>query len=140
MQKSGEETPLLGGAQAGGTDAAAQATASADAANELQKLDNLASAQYRAGKYADSEALLRKAHERRVALLGEGHADTLLNLNNLAASLGRLGRHKEAEEAFRAALRGRTLLKGPTHADTLTTLNHLGVLLKQEGSFEEAER
>lgn len=139
MQKRGEETPLLGGAQAGGTDAPAQATAS-DAATELQKLDNLASAQYRAGKYADSEALLRKAHERRVALLGEGHADTLLNLNNLAASLGRLGRHKEAEEAFRAALRGRTLLKGPTHADTLTTLNHLGVLLKQEGSFEEAER
>ena len=130
MEKSAEESPLLGGAS--------QASLSNDT-QELQKLDNLASAQYRAGKYAESESLLRKAYEKRRALLGEQHQDTLLNLNNLAAALGRLGRFKDAEETFRTTLEGRTRLKGPNHADTLTTLNHLGVLMKQQGDLAAAE-
>jgi len=126
MSKGGsEETPLL--ASGGGP------------AEELLKLDNLASAQYRLGKYPEAEDLLRKAHEKRKETLGENHADTLLNLNNLAAALGRLGRFKEAEECFRVALRGRETSKGLTHADTLTTVNHLGVLLKQKGELAQGQ-
>jgi len=128
MSKGSEETPLLGGASGG------------PGGEELSKLDSLASAQYRLGKYAEAEDLLRKAYLKRKSVLGETHPDTLLNLNNLAAALGRLGRFKDAEDSFRLALQGREALKGPNHADTLTTVNHLGVLLKQRGELEQGEK
>jgi tetratricopeptide (TPR) repeat protein len=131
MSGDSEQKPLLGG---GGS------SLSESEAKYLVNLDNLASAQYRNGKYAEAEDLLRKAYVKRKAVLSETHVDTLLNLNNLAASLGRLGRLKEAEECFRGALEGRESLKGKTHADTLTTVNHLGVLLKQQGQLDEAEK
>jgi len=135
MASKGEEAPLLGGASNVGS-----SSNKGPAADELVKLDNLASAQYRLGKYTEAEDLLRKAYLKRKDLLGENHADTLLNLNNLAAALGRLGRFKEAEDNFRQALQGREELKGTTHADTLTTVNHLGVLLKQKGELGQAEK
>lgn len=132
MAQKGEDTPLLSPGDA------VSSLSLSSLSEELVKLDNLASSQYRLGKYVDAEELLRKAYNKRKSSLGENHADTLLNLNNLAASLGRLGRFKEAEESFREALKGRETLKGPNHADTLTTVNHLGVLLKQQGNFDEA--
>jgi tetratricopeptide (TPR) repeat protein len=87
----------------------------------LQKIDGLASAQYRLGKYGEAEELLKKAYDIRVKELSEAHADTLVTLNNLAAAQGRLGKFQDAEDNFKKALTGRDKTLGAKHCDTLIT-------------------
>lgn len=109
-----------------------------DVAENLRKLDTLAAAQYKAGKYLEAQSLLRNALATRVETLGETHPDTLLTMDNLASALGRMNLFTEAEELFRLSLTGRESSLGPKHVDTLTSANHYAVLLKQMGKLEES--
>ena len=106
----------------------------------LSKIESLAAAQYRNGKFLEAVDLLRKALSiREQSSVDKDSADTLSIMNNLAASLGRLKMFDEAERLFRHVLVSRESSLGPNHIETLMTANHLGVIIKQLKKLEEAE-
>ena len=111
----------------------------AEQLENLIKIDNLASAQYRSGNFKDAADLLRRALTIREEFMAADDIDLLNNVNNLAASLGRLRKFDDAEVFFRRVLLGREEKLGKDHMDTLVTANHLGVVVKQQHKLLEAE-
>jgi tetratricopeptide (TPR) repeat protein len=106
----------------------------------LSKIENLAAAQYRNGKFLEAAELLRKALSiREQSTVDKDSVDSLSTMNNLAASLGRLKQFDEAELLFRHVLVARESSLGPNHIETLMTANYLGVIVKQLKKLEEAE-
>jgi tetratricopeptide (TPR) repeat protein len=106
----------------------------------LSKIENLAAAQYRNGKFLEAVELLRKALSiREQSSVDKDSVDSLSTMNNLAASLGRLKQFDEAEHIFRHVLVSRESSLGPNHIETLMTANYLGVIVKQLKKLEEAE-
>lgn len=106
----------------------------------LSKIESLAAAQYRNGKFLEAVELLRKALSiREQSSVDKDSVDSLSTMNNLAASLGRLKSFDEAENLFRYVLVSRESSLGPNHIETLMTANYLGVIVKQLKKLEEAE-
>ena len=124
-----------------GTKPSAEGTTSplAEQLENLIKIDNLASAQYRSGNFKEAADLLRRALTIREEFMKPDDIDLLNNVNNLAASLGRLRKFDDAEVFFRRVLLGREEKLGKDHMDTLVTANHLGVVVKQQHKLLEAE-
>jgi CHAT domain-containing protein len=56
------------------------------------------------GKFAGTEAMLRRALAIRLKALGEGHPDTAVGYSNLAVALKNQGRYAEADVIHRRAL------------------------------------
>jgi tetratricopeptide (TPR) repeat protein len=95
---------------------------------------------YQKGKYAQAEALYRKALAMRQEALGPDHPDTALASSNLAASLESQGRVQEAEVLHRRALAVREQVLGSRHPHTAASRNNLAVTLKRQGRLKEAEQ
>ena len=83
------------------------------------------------GKYAEAEAMHRRALAIRLKALGEGHPDTATSYNNLAATLRAQGKQPaEAEAMHRRALAIRLEGPGRGHTpDTAISYNNLAVTL-----------
>ena len=76
--------------------------------------------------------------ERRSALLGPDHPDTLTTRGNLADWLGQSGRVNDAITQFQTLLTDRIRILGPDHPDTLTTRNNLARWLGESGRVDDA--
>ena len=106
----------------------------------LSKIESLAAAQYRNGKFLEAVELLRKALTiREQSSPDKDSADSLSTMSNLAAALGRLKLFDEAQLLFRHILLCRESSLGRDHIETLMTANSLGVIVKQLKSLEKAE-
>ena len=66
--------------------------------------NNLAVTLRAQGKYAEAEAMHRRALAIRLKALGEDHPDTATSYNNLAVTLSAQGKYAEAEAMHRRAL------------------------------------
>ena len=66
--------------------------------------NNLASTLRAQGKYAEAEAMHRRALAIKLKALGEDHPSTATSYNNLAETLGAQGKYAEAEAMHRRAL------------------------------------
>ncbi|KAK4160854.1 hypothetical protein QBC43DRAFT_244760 [Cladorrhinum sp. PSN259] len=91
------------------------------------------------GKFAEAEAMHRKAFELRTKLLGDKHPYTLDGMHNLAFVLERLGRYNEAESMQRQAFELYTKVHGPEHPNTLNSMHSLACVLERLGRYNEAE-
>lgn len=89
----------------------------------------------RPGEAAD---LLAQIHERRSAVLGPEHPQTLQTLGNRAAALLRAGRHAEALPVFRAFLAQCDRLQGPNHPSCAERRAGEGKALMELGRYAEA--
>ena len=59
-------------------------------------MNNLASIYNEQGKYDEAEVLYKQCLERRIAVLGENHPNTISTISNLEAMYESQGRHDEA--------------------------------------------
>ena len=66
--------------------------------------NNLAVALSDQGKYAEAEAMYRRALAIHLKALGEGHPEIVMSYNNLAETLRDQGKRAEAEAMHRRAL------------------------------------
>ena len=101
--------------------------------------NNLAATLGDQGKYAEAEAMHRRALAIRLKALGEDHPDTATSYNNLAVTLGSQGKYAEAEAMHRRALAIRLKALGEDHPDTAISYNNLAVTLRDQGKHAEAE-
>jgi tetratricopeptide (TPR) repeat protein len=92
-----------------------------------------------AGRYKDSEALLRRSLAIREQARGVEHPDTLNSLTGLARMLQGKGDYKAAEPLYRGALRASARLLGAEHPATLSVANNLADLLSDMGDYAAAE-
>jgi tetratricopeptide (TPR) repeat protein len=91
------------------------------------------------GKYAEVEALFRKALAVDEEVLGPRHPYTARTYVNLAANLQAQGRAKEAEALFRKALAVGEEVLGPRHPFTALSSINLATNLDAQGRAKEAE-
>ena len=91
------------------------------------------------GRYAEAEALHKRALAIREKALGPDHADVALSLNNLAALYVAQGRYAEAEPLYKRSLAIQEKALGPDHPDVGTSLNNLAGLYTAQGRYGEAE-
>lgn len=89
----------------------------------LAKMDQLAAAKYKAGKFKDAADTLYIAVEMRSKSLGAEDLRTVATMNNLAAALGRLHMFQEAEKLLRVIVQVREKKLGLSHTDTLISGN-----------------
>lgn len=99
---------------------------------------NLAWAQRRAGRLAESEASFRSALARMVVVLPEDHPDIASAKNNLAGVLEDQGRLEEAEPLYVEAIERMRRVLGEGHVDVGTAINNLGGLYRRMGRLEAA--
>ncbi|KAJ7192497.1 P-loop containing nucleoside triphosphate hydrolase protein, partial [Mycena pura] len=91
-----------------------------------------------AERYRDAKQLQVAVFERRQALLGEDHPDTLRARSDLAYSCHYLGQYKESETHYNVVLEGRKKLLGDRHPDTVETMGRLAVAYSKLGQLAEA--
>jgi tetratricopeptide (TPR) repeat protein len=102
-------------------------------------MNNLANTLEREGKYADAEALQRRAVELDLRVFGPRHPSTLLSMSSLATILLDQDHYSDAEENYRQILDAQRDVFGPENPETLHTMELLGVTLAYEKHFPEAE-
>lgn len=123
-------------------------------------ISNLGNVLYLQGKYAQAEAVYRRALQMREKLLGGDHADVATSLNNLANVLQELNKDQQVgasearararlgsgisaatdvEAMYRRALAIQERALGRAHPATANSLNNLAVLLGLRGDFSQAE-
>lgn len=78
----------------------------------------------------EAEALNRIGVEKKTALYGETHSETLTSINNLGMLLKTRGKLEEALPFYERALNGRRTVMGIDHPRYLESVNNLAVLLK----------
>ncbi len=114
-----------------------------NAAQEQLALGNLANLYWLQGRYADAEAVARRAAEAAQKASGADQVDHALDhareLSRLGAVLRAQGRYREAESVFLDVLR-RLEPYGVDHAYVATCLTSLAELSRLQGRLEEAER
>ncbi len=108
-------------------------------ANYGNALNNLAVVYRLQGKYAEAEALSKRALAIRERALGANHLDVAQSLNNLANLYDDQGRYAAAEELLQRALAIRERGLGPNHPDVATTLSSLAIAYYHEGKYAEVE-
>jgi tetratricopeptide (TPR) repeat protein len=91
------------------------------------------------GRYAEAEALYRRALAVWEEVLGPRHRATAVSCNNLANVLNHQGRYQEAEALHRKALAIREQVLGPQHPDTARSYENLAGILNNQRRFKEAE-
>src|SRR5262249_9094365 len=92
------------------------------------------------GKYAEAEAMLRRALAIRLKALGEGHPDTALSYNNLAATLHAQRKYAEAEPTLRPAPASQLKALGEGHPLTALSYHNLAWSLDRQRKYDEALR
>jgi tetratricopeptide (TPR) repeat protein len=93
----------------------------------------------RRAKFAEAEALYRRALAVREEVLGPRHPSTATSYNNLAANFMDQGQPAAAEPLFRKALAIREEALGPQHPDTAQSYNNLAANLGAQGQHAQAE-
>jgi tetratricopeptide (TPR) repeat protein len=106
----------------------------------LEGMDWFASFFTEEGRYSAAEQLHRRAFERRKALLGDEHPDTLWSMGALGGILIDRGDFGEAEPILHKTIAMTGKLLGMEHRDTLTAMNDLASLFKRNGKPLEAEQ
>jgi tetratricopeptide (TPR) repeat protein len=91
------------------------------------------------GRYAEAEALLKRALKIDEAKLGIDHPDVATSLSNLARLYAELGRYAEAEPLYQRSLKIRETKLGPDHPDVAISLDNLAFLYYKQGRYAEAE-
>ena len=71
-----------------------------------------------AGKFSDAELIARKAHIKRIHVLGVDHPDTLTTASNLASILAYQCKFTEAEAMLTTVLATSRRVLGPAHPQT----------------------
>ena len=92
------------------------------------------------GRYPEAAALAQLLVEKRTALLGKEHPDTLRSIYAQAIVYLAMGNFTAAEPLFRRCLEARERVLGKEHPDTLRTAQSLANLLLQgKGDLAGAE-
>ncbi|KAJ7686458.1 P-loop containing nucleoside triphosphate hydrolase protein [Mycena olivaceomarginata] len=92
-----------------------------------------------AGKYKQSEKLLKEVLEEQKQLLGDNHPHTLLTMGNLASTYSKLGEHRKAEELNVIVLKEQKQLLGDNHPHTLCTMGNLASTYSDLGEHLKAK-
>ena len=92
------------------------------------------------GRYAEAEALLKRALEIREQALGPYHPNVAQSLNELAAIYQFRGQYAKAEPFYNRALAIWEKVLGPDHPDLARSLNNLAELYLDMGRDNEARR
>jgi Tetratricopeptide repeat/NB-ARC domain len=100
----------------------------------------LSTAYYHDGQYEAALALDQENFDRRRAILGPDHPDTLMSANGLAVTLGSLGRNVEARDLHLDTLERLTRTLGADHHQTLRTAYNLAGQFRALGDLESARR
>ena len=90
------------------------------------------------GAGADAVALIEKARDTRLRLLGPDHRDTLTSMDDCAYAYRSVGRLDEALQIWDETLTRRKATLVPNHRDTLQSMNNLGVGYDAAGQFAKA--
>ncbi|MEW2066363.1 tetratricopeptide repeat protein [Streptomyces sp. NPDC007346] len=90
------------------------------------------------GLAGHATTVLHRAHRGRLALLGEGHPDTLASSNNLASAYLSAGNPKRAIPLYESVLADCTRLLGGDHSLTLTSRNSLASAYLSAGDLHRA--
>lgn len=90
------------------------------------------------GRYAESEALYRRALAVFERVYSPGHEEIAVILHNLGSVLAARGMDGEAERHYRRALALKESLFGPDSPDAAMTRNNLGKLLFRTARPQEA--
>lgn len=116
--------------------AAADTPSTTDLLREAEGLDAAIAGLSAGGRYAEAEALARRALAIREEMLGERHPATARSRNDLGDLLRELGDLEGARPHLERALAIRKDVLGIRHPDTAQSLNDLGVLLQELGDLE----
>jgi tetratricopeptide (TPR) repeat protein len=90
-------------------------------------------------KYAEAEALYRRALGLRAQAHGENHPDTAVEENNLGTLYVEMGRDDQAEACFKRALARTERVMGKIPAVLPVVLDNLAKLCDRAGRVEEAK-
>jgi serine/threonine-protein kinase len=102
-------------------------------------LNNLALVLQQKGKFAEQEALLRRAVEIS-RKFPEAFKETLTMEGNLASSLSEQGKPQEAEALYREVIDGRRRLLTEKHPQVARSMSSLASTLDAQGKYGEAEQ
>ena len=91
------------------------------------------------GRYLEAESLARELVDKRTALQGKEHPDTLTSVNRLAGVLFAKGDYAGTEALLRCCLEARERTLGKEHHDTLISVHNLAALLFAKGDYAGAE-
>jgi len=80
------------------------------------------------GLYGKAAGTLKQTWDRRKAVLGKEHPDTLSSMANLASTYWNQGRLKEAEELEVRVIETRKRVLGEEHPDKLSSMANLAFL------------
>ncbi len=92
------------------------------------------------GRYAEAEALFRRAIDIDRVTIGTRDPDYAQNLNNFASFLQDLGKYAEAEPLYREVISIDEQTIGQAHPEYFKHLGNLASLLHDMERFDEAER
>jgi serine/threonine-protein kinase len=105
-------------------------------ASLLNEVGRLRQAQ---GKFAESEAELRRALALRREALGPDHPHSAMIRSNIATALAAQGKLAEAEAECRHVIEMQQKDLGPDHPEVAASRNNLAAVLQSQGKYEEAE-
>jgi tetratricopeptide (TPR) repeat protein len=91
------------------------------------------------GKYSKAEPVYLSCLEKRKALFGEMHPETLRVEYSLGVVFIHQAKLSLAEPLYVSNLRNRKAVLGETHPDTLCTQNNLAMVYSDQGKYEASE-
>lgn len=109
-------------------------------ATNLNNLNNLAGIYRVQAKYAEAEALYRRALAIAENAVGPDHPAVAAGLNNLALLYDDRAKYAEADPLYQRALAIREKALGPEHPDVAQTLENYAVLLRKIDRGAEAAK
>jgi tetratricopeptide (TPR) repeat protein len=115
-----------------------QSSLGPDHPQTLASRNELAEADFAAGRKAEALVLFEQTLKLREARLGNDHPDTLTSRNDLGAAYLEMGQTAEAIPLLEQTLRLREAKLGRDHRDTLTSRNELAAAYLRAGRMAEA--
>jgi len=113
-------------------------TLSAIPSDDLQSLLRQASKSFEEGKYAEAEALYKRAIPIAERMLGPDHLQLAMLLSNLGAAYFRQERFQEAEPLEKRALAIREKALPPDHPDVVSSLDNLARIYEHQRNYDNA--
>lgn len=105
----------------------------------IAALNNLSALRKDQGKFADAEALARRALAAQIELVGSNNLATLTIMSNLAELLRLQGKSEAAEPLARKVVETKERFLGPDSTETLAAVNNLALIVEAQGRPAEAE-
>lgn len=109
-----------------------------DHPDTLRAMRELATVFKEQGRYAESEALLRKTLTAQKRVLGQDHKDTFVTITVLAAVCEAQDQPMTSEKLFSDLWQLQKKVLGPDHMETLGTLGNMAAFMTRQGRPEEA--